>query len=373
MPPSPGALAALHEEALRLVEQAADEDELWRVRIASLNGLNKLGSRDELGHDRDLCAAAAVYFERHQDWPSLFMALDTYATYALRLGAYEEVREASKRCLGWPHLPAWARGKAQFMMSDSYWVQGEYDACITTAQDALAQVRPGYPLEPLADAVGQAAVAAYCCGRWSELDRLQQTLALGWDELQEVPGMNAPWRWAGCMPFLLVALAREDHAAADAAVALLDRVVPLSNPDAQLRHLRHSIVAAHLADDPTRFDLDGLAQRPHLVSWVLVYFDEHGLPAPGWLIEAERNSGAAATDALADTAEALASGDNVRLAAAIDEAEVRHLIPHAARMRIVLAQQTGDPAPLERARPVLERLGDRQFLRRLEEVHGTLK
>jgi hypothetical protein len=42
-------------------------------------------------------------------------------------------------------------------------------------------------------------------------------------------------------------------------------------------------------------------------------------------------------------------------------------------MRFVLAQQTGDAAQLERAQPVLERLGDRQFLRRLEEVQATLQ
>jgi hypothetical protein len=41
-------------------------------------------------------------------------------------------------------------------------------------------------------------------------------------------------------------------------------------------------------------------------------------------------------------------------------------------MRIVLAQRTRDRTPLEQARPVLERLGDRQFLRRLEEVQGAL-
>jgi hypothetical protein len=42
-------------------------------------------------------------------------------------------------------------------------------------------------------------------------------------------------------------------------------------------------------------------------------------------------------------------------------------------MRIVLAQCTGDASQLERARPVLERLGDRQFLRRLEEVQRALR
>jgi hypothetical protein len=41
-------------------------------------------------------------------------------------------------------------------------------------------------------------------------------------------------------------------------------------------------------------------------------------------------------------------------------------------MRIVLARRTGDRAQLERARPVLERLGDRQFLRRLELVAAEL-
>jgi hypothetical protein len=42
-------------------------------------------------------------------------------------------------------------------------------------------------------------------------------------------------------------------------------------------------------------------------------------------------------------------------------------------MRIVLAQRTGGRMLLERARPVLVRLGDRQFLRRLQEVKGALK
>jgi len=41
-------------------------------------------------------------------------------------------------------------------------------------------------------------------------------------------------------------------------------------------------------------------------------------------------------------------------------------------MRIVLAQHTGDLAQLERARTVLERLEDRQFLCRLEEVSAAL-
>ncbi len=41
-------------------------------------------------------------------------------------------------------------------------------------------------------------------------------------------------------------------------------------------------------------------------------------------------------------------------------------------MHIVFAQPTGDRIQLERARPVLERLGDRRSLRWLGEVAKTL-
>jgi hypothetical protein len=187
--------------------------------------------------------------------------------------------------------------------------------------------------------------------------------------MQQVPGQYNISLWFGYLFTLLVALAREDHAAADAAAALLERALPLST---LYQPLRRSLAAAHFADDPTRFDLDGLARRPHLCVLVLLYFAERNLPTPGWLIQAVREYGAAVGAALADIAEALTSSDNVLLAEAIDTAEARHLIPHAARMRIVLAQRTGDRAPLERARPVLEQLGDRQFLRRLEEVEASL-
>jgi hypothetical protein len=68
--------AALHAEALRLAEEAGDEDELWRVRVAPLNAFLRPSSRAELEHEREVCVAAAAYFERQQDWPALYMALD---------------------------------------------------------------------------------------------------------------------------------------------------------------------------------------------------------------------------------------------------------------------------------------------------------
>ena len=75
---------------------------------------------------------------------------------------------------------------------------------------------------------------------------------------------------------------------------------------------------------------------------------------------------------MVEIAEALAQEDDVRLLVAIEEAEAHGLISQAARVRLVLAQRTGDLVQLERTRLMLEQLGDRQFLRRLEEVRVEL-
>jgi hypothetical protein len=258
------------------------------------------------------------------------------------------------------------------MIALTYWRQGDYDACIATVQEALAQARPGDPFHLLTVAIGSAIWAAFNSGRWDEMEGLRETMALMWDEVQQAPGRYYYGLWWGYMAMLVVALAREDSVAADASAALLERVWPQSLPSAPAGR---SMVAAYRADDPTRFDLDGAAQFGDVAECVLLYFVEHDLPIPGSLIEADRTWRVSGyqTDVFTEVAEALNSGDIIRLAAAIDAAEARHLVVHAARMRITLAQRTGDPTPLARARPVLERLGDRQFLRRLEEVEAALK
>jgi hypothetical protein len=108
----------------------------------------------------------------------------------------------------------------------------------------------------------------------------------------------------------------------------------------------------------------------------MAFFLERGkLPLEAFqrVIENGANMPPGSTEDYLRMSQALDANDNALLAQAIDEAEAHQLIPHAARMRIVLAQRTGDPAPLVQARPVLERLGDRQFLRRLEEVAASLR
>jgi hypothetical protein len=105
---------------------------------------------------------------------------------------------------------------------------------------------------------------------------------------------------------------------------------------------------------------------------ILRYVCEHDLPiSAGLLAAASSGDPACLPDAwrtLAMVATALHAEDWPRLDAAIAEAEASGLIPFAAHMRIVLAKRTHDAALLELARPVLEKLGDRLFLRKLEEV-----
>ncbi|MGO8947997.1 MAG: ATP-binding protein [Ktedonobacterales bacterium] len=361
--------AALHAEALRLAEAAGDEDELWRVRLAPLNPSIRPGTRAERERERDLCAAAVAHFERRQDWPALWWSLDLYAGYSQVLGAYGEAIAASRRCLEWPDLPAWARGGAQNMIVRAFSRLCDFDAGLVAAREALAQVRPGDPLSYLYEAVGEAAAAAYYRGRWSELDGLRPALALILDEVQTVPSINRSGIWWCYMPSLLVALAREDRPVVDAAAGVLERML---DPAHTWTPGNRSVVAAYLTDDPTRLDLDALARHTGRPRWVLEYLAERGLPAPVWLIQKFRETGFVLDNAYTDVVEAVTAGDNARLAAAIEAAEARHLIVLAARARIVLAQRTGDRAPLDRARPVLEALGDRQFLRRLEEVAAAL-
>ena len=107
----------------------------------------------------------------------------------------------------------------------------------------------------------------------------------------------------------------------------------------------------------------------------LMFLSERGIRAPRELLEvaaAEANAERVEFPLLClAIAEALAAEDDARLATAIDDAERGGVVAHAARMRIVLGQRNGDHAQLDRARPVLRRLGDRQFLRRLDEVAST--
>jgi hypothetical protein len=216
-------------------------------------------------------------------------------------------------------------------------------------------------------AIGSATWALLMSGRWSEIGDFMPALEDIWEQIQH--GVGATTHIAGSYVCVLhIALAREDPSAAGAAVSVLERCFSSEQVNAR------ALLAAYREDDPRHLNYD-----PSSDEWtipILMFLTDRGIPAPRALIARLRALiSSLPIDhwiRLVAVAEALEGEDDARLSIAIDEAEDHGMIAQAARLRIVLAQRTGDRTQLERARPMLEQIGDRQFLRRLEEVASAL-
>jgi tetratricopeptide (TPR) repeat protein len=267
-------------------------------------------------------------------------------------------------------LSNFERGDALAMLARAYFDHGDYDSAIALAHQALdttvAQTPPMY----LQRVSGWSAFAAFLIGRWSEsaalVDVVYDGMQLYTLEDDDVDG--------ALLASLHMGLAREDRAVTDRAVAALQRF-----NGAALRKLQR-LVDAYRHDDGRLLAspayIGDVDEHPYFLFCGVAFLNERGFtPSTDLLALASRQAEKRPIDwftRCAEIAQALASGDDARLAVAIDEAEAHNLLPHAARMRITLAQRTGDRAHLDRARPVLEQLSDRQFLRRLEETQSVL-
>jgi hypothetical protein len=255
------------------------------------------------------------------------------------------------------------------MRALTYGFLGDYARCIELVRTTLAQLRPGESVIHLLHGVQVAIEALYYSGRWSEIIDFLPVLEGAWEDVQNDAASALPVRFAYWY-LLMIALAREDRAAAQKAAAVVERFS--SRWDAATR----ACYAALREDNPGSLTVDVLCvESKYSAIDPLMFLNERGIPAPGELIAHLQAPPLAlphhAIRSL-EIAEALAAEDWARLSTAIEEAEAHGLIVHAARMRIVLAQRTSDRTHLEHARPVLEQLGDRQFLRRLEEVAAAL-
>ncbi|HEV2580702.1 MAG TPA: hypothetical protein VGT44_07590, partial [Ktedonobacteraceae bacterium] len=162
----------------------------------------------------------------------------------------------------------------------------------------------------------------------------------------------------GYMAALMLAKAREDRPALDIAASVLDRMLP---DDADTK----DFLTAMRNDDLGKLNMDNV--NAGVTGLILSWFSEANLAAPPRLMQISVFQNDMTTWCV-NIAQAILEDDNEQLAHAIDEAEAHHLVVHAARMRVVLAQRTHDRAQMERARLVLERLQDRRFLNRLQEV-----
>ena len=375
-------LAELLTEAQRLAEAVGNEDERWRVRIADLLWLYWRGdlTPEEVNAGRGVAMAAAAYFEARENWAALSEALDAYTFLSWMVDAWDDALAASRRRLGIPELPAMERGDTVYRMAGTYFCRGNYARCSQIVREALEQLRPGEPVVHLLEAVVRATYALYLSGHWSEMSDFMPTLEEMWEQVQYDASKAfflavGGYLSGGYLAVLSIALAREDRAVADAAASVIERGFPIRNTNAR------ALLVALCEEDPNKISCDPSSEE----LWdqtdipTLMFLSEHGIHAPQALIKRllSRLSWYSwwwdnVVIRCVEIAQALLVEDHVRLATAIDEAETHGLIPHAARMRIVLAQRTSDQTQLERARPVLERLGDRRSLRRLEEIAATL-
>lgn len=365
--PSREELDRLQAEAERLAEQAGDEDECYRVRLINLFCWPDDDiTNEEVTGRRETALAAAAHFEAKGDWIAFSEALDGYTALSQAIGAYEDALDALNRRLAAPELSPFERGDALNMIAKTHFSRGDYDHCIATMHEALAQLRPGEPLGHLCTTLSWAMIAALLSGRWSDLSDLSITLEEMWQQVQYDPGV-AMSAHEGYMALLYMAMAHEDCAVADNAASVLHRIYP------KTKAFEHSLIDAYRADDLGKLDLN-LSGVAKLFIPALLFLNENGAQAPAALLEGANLYRHAndSTMPIIEISKALVAEDLVRLRTAIDNAEAQGLIPHAARMRVVLASHTGDSSQLERARSVLERLGDRQFLRRLEEVEMGL-
>jgi len=382
--PSDAEVADMRARANRVAQAAGDEGELWRVRVADLFWPTWTGadvSEGEVESGRLVALEAATYFEKEEAWVDFSAALDAYISLSRILGKHAESIEAAMRRRRARNLPSLEQGDILGVLTWSYLDLAEYQKAVDVMRQTLGQVRPGEPVAHLGFATSVAVLAASLGGQWQELGELDSALQHGWDQLQHDPRAFVVMR--GYFAALHIALAREDRAAADAALAVLRRMVV---PDWQV--LARLLLAAYWEDDPRRLGLDTIDQHEasllastrvaaHTMVLALMFLSDRGVPADCMLLDAAATlARRQKIDPLVrciGIAQALATHDSSELAQTIENAEHHGLIPHAARMRIVLAQMANDPAPLEQARPVLERLGDRQFLRRLEEVTAACR
>ena len=350
----------LSKEAHLLAEAAGDEYEQWRLHVADLFTQRFTRSQDA-DTRRKIGLEAAEYFQRIGDWIAFSEALDGYASISGVIGAYTDMLAASQRRLIVADLPATERKDALFMIVRAYIALNDFENCIKVVEEELAPGHSLYAGEELA----YATYAAYLCGRWQKVKEFASPLAQMWERVQHDSTREV---LDGYLALFHVAQAQEDEAAKNAAIGILRQIYPDEKQPDRL------LLEALFQDDPKI--LEHISHDLcNICLWeMLLLYNEHGIPLPHlsffekdslllhgnssqWFLEINR---------------ALAKEDTLRLEHAINEVEASHRVVHAARMRIILAQRSGETTQLERARLTLEQLGDRRSLRKLEEVRAAL-
>jgi class 3 adenylate cyclase len=372
-PLPPEEAATLWQEGVQLAEAAGDEYERWRVRAAAIFmtedlhalSVEEMRQNEKARSLKQLAVEAASFMEQRQDWEALSEILDGYVGLQFRCGENSGALATSLRRLHLTGLSFNERVDVISSFTSVAFLSGDYDASIRIVLEALDTLRPGEPLEVFAHTLNGPLFALYLTGRWSEVVRLRQAADEIWKRTQGIPGAGQLLT-GSYYALLLIALSREEQAEVAALEAVIRELSPANQEKAVL-----PFVAYYRDGDLSQFEAG--KRGLDLAGLLIMFFTEHGQCPPDELMQQGNYYADDLTLRASNIARALMADDNEALARAIDEAEAHHLIVHAAHMRIVLAKRTGDHSQLERARPVLKRLEDRLFLRKLRQVEQALQ
>jgi hypothetical protein len=317
---------------------------------------------------RDITHEAITYFEQQGNQEALSEALHGYSELSMLLGKVQDAFETAQRRLTIPNLPEKEWANAVNMIATQYLYDCDFENCIDYAHKIFSQLKPGQPIANLYRVATRLAAAAFFLGRWEEAEKVRPQL----DEIRELIHYD---EFAvadlsdGYIALLWVALAREDRPRIDEIASIIRKdAVPLGADFLQY-------FEAQVSDDLHTFPEHVVRGNDSLFIPCFLFLLEHDKPIYPELAKLVREAASMYKiySILGDISLALEQDDNSLLAQAIDRVEANQFVVHAARMRIVLAQRTGDRSQLERARPVLQRLGDHMHLRKLEEVGQGIK
>ena len=371
-PPPQAELDALRQEALALVEVTGDQNERRRILVSACfdsqfqNAYQRLSLGARMNQIRDITHEAIAYFEQQGNQEALSEALHGYSELSMLLGKVQDAFESAQRRLTIPNLPEKEWANAVSMIATQYLYDCDFENCIDYAHKIFSQLKPGQPIANLYRVVTLLAGAAFFLGHWEEAEKVHSQL----DEIREMIHYDESAvadLSDGYIALLRVALAREDRPRIDEIASIIrNDAVPLGADFLQY-------FEAQVSDDPHKLPEHAVRGNDSLFIPCFLFLLEHGKPLYPELAKLIREAASMYKiySVLGDISLALEQDDNSLLAQAIDRAEANQFIVHAARMRIVLAQRTGDRSQLERARPVLQRLDDHMHLRKLEEVEQS--
>jgi class 3 adenylate cyclase len=365
-------------EARAVAERVQDEAILARYLAADafypfwLIGTREIPA-DEMTQAMTSAQHALAIGQRLDDPNLESAALDALASLAQIEGSWEKAREYSRSRLGFQdRLSTLERVDAEAMVTWCSAVLGDLDDAERSSAEGLARIMPGQIPAWLFHLVSWRTYVLTLLGRWDEALQVAERGRQLWLESGKPA---AGYAAGGLMAAIDVAEAREENGAAAAQVGVLDAICLAFPEDRPFR--RYLAYGAKDFDSLQRIIHDwavrpnvGPADRGERI--LNRFLDAGRVPDLGdleqWLTKAERR-GLRVIEAQIRRGLGLGHRDPQELGRALAIFERIGARPYAARVLCERAILTGNQHDRDQGLAILDELGDRVQLSRLERLH----